>query len=134
MNAALPADEPIGENPFKFWRARFEAAFRSPSATRHTRAWERAVGVAMPVSDEQRAARRAIDERREAADAALEEAATRAYEELTADARAALERQAREELNAYRERMMPDAFATSVRVVAIRYLKDELRAQQRKQG
>ena len=134
--AAIPPTDPIGEEPFKFWRARFAAAFTSPPAARPaTRddAWRRTVGAV--VSDEDRAASAARRAAREAREEAALEAATRVYHELRPDARAELEREAGEELKDFRPRMTADNFATSVRATVIRYLRDELRgSDQRKQG
>lgn len=136
VNAALPADQPIGEDDFKFWRRQFAAAFAAtPQTTRD--AWRRAV-MAPVLSEEQRATVAARQQQRAATDEAADEAAARAYDQITADARAELERQADAELQGYRSRMTAKAYAESLRAAAIRLLKQEgviqRRNAERKQG
>ena len=138
VNAALPPDQPIGENPFKFWRTRFEVAFASPPAPRHT---ARDIARHLPpasMSSEDLATMSGLRAGREAAEAAATEAAERAYNELTANERAELEREALKDLKDYRTNLWTvDAFAQSVRHRVIQILKSDAGRQQlnqRKQG
>ena len=134
--AAIPATQPIGAEPYKFWRKAFTTFAVTPphgeARTRPVRA--RAIGPTYESLDAPEAvarrqreedARRQQDAREADARVVLEAMDPASYAALQADV------EADGQLVAFKGRMLPEAYAHSVRLAMIRLLADRQWAEER---